>query len=28
LLNDAPRDQVAAVARGFMAEIRTAIDAL
>lgn len=26
LLNDAPRDQVAAVARGFMAEIRAAID--
>ena len=27
LLNEAPRDQVGAVARGFMAEIRTAIDA-
>ena len=26
LLNDAPRDQVAAVARGFMAEVRAAID--
>jgi tryptophan synthase alpha chain len=27
LLNEAPRAQLAAVARGFMAEIRTAIDA-
>ncbi len=28
LLNEAPREQVAAVARGFMAEIRSALDAL
>ena len=28
LLNDAPRDQVAAVAKAFMAEIRTALDTL
>jgi tryptophan synthase alpha chain len=28
LLNDAPRDQVGAVAKGFMAEIRSALDAL
>jgi tryptophan synthase alpha chain len=28
LLNDQPRDQVAAAARGFMAEIRAALDAL
>ena len=27
LLNEAPRDQVGAVAKGFMAEIRTALDA-